>query len=255
MSNKMNYQLTAISLKQQIVNLALPKNFNSTKKYHVYLVLDGKEMLTDLKYSILTNNRSNSIYVGLNSTNNATRFNNLATYHNQQVKQLLTKHFPELNHSESDYLGGQGQVTIDFISKDLLPWLIKNQKIQIADLNFIGCSMGAYFSLQMLYLSNLTFKKVALFSPSIWFNQQILTDLKMFDINGNEDIIINLWVGRKEPKLFEKTIATNYLLDATKLQAILATKSNIKLNFFIDDNGSHGFKWWINFFNQHQELY
>lgn len=251
----MNYKLTKISLKQQNLNLALPKSFNSSKKYHVYLVLDGQEMLTDPKYSILTNNHANNIYVGLNSINNAVRFNNLATYHNSQVKQLMSKYFPELTDTQTDYLGGQGQATIDFIHNDLLPWLTHNQQIQIADLNLIGCSMGAYFSLQILYLSNLTFKKATLFSPSIWFNEQILVDLQQHNLNNNHELLINLWAGRKEPKLFEKTIITNYLQDALKLQKILTSKSNIKVNFFVDDNGSHGFKWWINFFNQHPEIY
>lgn len=251
----MNYNLTSVTLEQEKLNLALPKTFNPRNKYHVYLVLDGQEMLADSKDNILTNNHANNIYVGLNSTNNAVRFNNLATYHNPQVKELMTKHFPELKYNQPNYLGGQGQTTIDFINHDLLPWLRHEQQIQITDLNLIGCSMGAYFSLQMLYLSKLAFKKVTLFSPSIWFNEQILTDLQHHELNDKQDLTINLWVGRKEPKLFEKTITTNYLQDATKLQTILTTKNNIRLNFFVDDNGSHGFKWWINFFNQQQEHY
>ncbi|MBE4703873.1 alpha/beta hydrolase-fold protein [Spiroplasma platyhelix] len=251
----MNYILEDITLKNQTINLAVPKDFNSTQKYSLYLVFDGQQLLTNSESNILANNQTNKIFIGLNSSNDATRFNNLAAYHNRTVKSLMTKYFPELKDITNDYLGGQGQATINFITKDLLPWLTSQKSIQIADLNLLGCSMGAYLSLQMLYLSNLTFKKAYLFSASIWFNEAILNDLKTKALNNNSSLTVNLWVGLKEPKSFEKTIATNYYQDALNVKSILTSHQQIKVNFFVEKNGAHGFKWWINFLNNHQELY
>lgn len=250
----MNYNIETLTFKNQVVNLALPKNFSFAEKYSLYLVFDGNELLANQEHNILSNNSSNKVFVGLNSSNDALRFNNLATYHNATVKTLMTKHFPELAVSEDNYLGGQGQVYLDFIETELIPFLTQIKKIQIADFNLLGCSMGAYFSLQMLYLSSLTFKKVYLFSPSIWFNETILNDLKTKILNHNSSLITNLWVGLKEPKLFEKTIKTDYYQDAINIKTILTTR-NITTNFFVAETGSHGFKWWIDFINNHQEIW
>lgn len=251
----MNYNVETLTLKQQTINLALPKNFNFNQSYSVYLVFDGAQLLTNSNHNILSSNITNKIFVGLNSINDAIRFNNLTTYCNKTVKSLMTKYFPELKDNKNDYLGGQGQGTIDFISNELLSWLTKEKNIQISDLNLLGCSMGAYFSLQMLYLSNLVFKNVCIFSPSIWFNDHILKDLKLKALNHTKPLNVNLWVGLKEPKLFEKTIPTNYYQDALNTQANLLTHQQIKVNFFADATGAHGFKWWINFLNNHQEFY
>lgn len=251
----MNHIVETILLNNQEINLALPKNFNATKTYNLYLVFDGRELLTNWQTNILTNNNTNNIYVGINNPNDVIRFNAFSTYQNQPVKQLMIRRFPELKAEKQSYLGGAGKKTINFIANQLLPWLSTQKNIQINDLNLLGCSMGAYFSLQLLYLSNLKFKKAYLFSPSIWFNQNILTDLKKAQLNQNTPLIINLWVGLKEPKLFEKSIATNYVADAKIVKEILEIDQKNQVNFIIEENGSHGFKWWINFINNHQELW
>lgn len=250
----MNYNLENFSLNDQLINLALPKDFNNTKQYSLYLVFDGNELLTNQETNILTNNNTNKIYVGINNPNDVIRFNNFSTYHNQLVKNLMIRRFPELKNSKTDYLGGNGQNTINFIINDLLPWLKNIKKIQIIDLNLLGCSMGAYFSLQLLYLSTLKFKKVYLFSPSIWFNKNILDDLQKNKLNQNIPLTVNLWVGLKEPTMFEKQILTNYLQDTKIVKAILQSHK-FEVNFFIEETGSHGFKWWINFINNHPKLW
>lgn len=251
----MNYNLENVIIKNQLINLCLPKDFNSDWEYSLYLVFDGNELLTKENLNILNKNKSKKIFIGLNNDNNVIRFNNLSTYHNKTVKELMIKYFPELKLIKNDYLGANGQQYLEFIKNDLLNWIINNKKIKISDLNLLGCSMGAYFSLQLLYLSNLTFKKVYLFSPSIWFNENILDDLKIKKINNNMELTINLWVGLKEPKFFEKKITTNYYQNTLVVKNILETQPKIKVNFFIDENGGHGFKWWINFINNHQELW
>ncbi|MGL5268540.1 MAG: alpha/beta hydrolase-fold protein [Spiroplasma sp.] len=251
----MKYNLETIELQNQIINLALPKNFSSTQEYNLYLVFDGNSMLTNSNLNILNKNTSNIIFVGLNNPNDAIRFDNLATFCNTHVKNAMEKYFPELKNTKRNYLGGKGQEYLNFIKNKLLPWIINDKKIKIANLNLLGCSMGAYFSLQLLYLSNLTFKKVYLFSPSIWFNEKILNDLQTKKLNNEKALTVNLWVGLKEPKLFEKTIATNYYQEALGIKAILKNHQQIKVNFFVDKTGSHGFKWWINFINNHQDLW
>lgn len=251
----MNYNLETITIKNQIINLALPKDFNVTEKYSLYLVFDGKELLTNKETNILNNNKSNKIFIGLNSPNDASRFNDFATYKNKIIKSLMIRRFPELEMETNDYLGGNGQEYLDFIINDLFDWIINVKKINIIDLNILGCSMGAYFSLQLLYLSNLTFKKAYLFSPSIWFNDAILDDLKNKKLNENNNLIVNLWVGLKEPKLFEKKIPINYYQDALNVKKILEVHEKIKVNFFVEEQGSHGFKWWIKFINENQDLW
>lgn len=254
MNSKMNYNLETIKLNNQIINLAVPKNFNFAQVYSLYLVFDGSDLLSNPNLNILSI-PNNKVFIGLNSTNNAIRFNNLSTFYNTDVKKALEKYFPELKNSQNNYLGGQGREYLNFIENDLLPWIVNSKKIKISDLNLLGCSMGAYFSLQLLYLSNLSFKKAYLFSPSIWFNKKILNDLQTKTLNKAKSLIVNLWVGLKEPKLFEKIIPTNYYQEARAVETILKSHQKIKVNFFVDETGTHSFKSWINFINNHQDLW
>lgn len=234
--------------------IALPTIFNQNIAYDVYLVFDGKDMLLNSNNNILFENNSNCIFIGLSSTNNMTRFNDLSTYTNDDVKILMVKHFPELSKSKISFLGGNGNNYLAFITNEVIPFVANNFKVKIKNLSAIGCSLGAYFCLQMLYLSKLQFAKMLLFSPAIWFNQQIIEDLKTKVLNNGQPLKIELWVGKKEPKFFEGKLVTNYESNTIQLQNILHNRKIIS-NLVIDENGSHGFKWWIKYINENPFLF
>jgi len=251
-----NYEIKTIAFASSYLKttteviIALPSGFKITQAYDVYLVFDGKDLLLNHSANILANN--NCVFIGLSSTNNMTRFNDLSTYTNYNVAKVMLKYFPQLKNS--DHLGGNGLNYFHFISQELLVWFKNDYHLQIKTLNALGCSMGAYFCLQMLYLGDLTFTKMVLLSPAIWFNKQIFHDLTNKLLNNNHQLTIQLWVGKKEPKFFEGQILTNYLDHTLTLQTILTAK-NYHLNLTIDDNGGHGFKWWIKFINENSLIF
>lgn len=253
-----NYHVKINNINSKFLNInkeiiiALPTTFKQSIDYEVYLVLDGKEMLLNSN-NILENN-NNCIFVGISSTNNMTRFNDLATYTNDDVKILMTKYFPKLSESNTSFLGGNAKNYLAFIINEVLPFVINNYHLKIKKLNAIGCSLGAYFCLQMLYLSKLQFNKLLLFSPAIWFNPLIINDLKSKVLNNNQPLKIELWVGKKEPKFFEGKLITNYEKNTIELQKILTNRKIIS-NLVIDENGSHGFKWWIKYINENPFLF
>ncbi|WP_339043297.1 alpha/beta hydrolase-fold protein [Spiroplasma endosymbiont of Apeira syringaria] len=250
-----NYDVKVDNIKSKFLNInkdiiiALPSIYDQNIAYEVYLVFDGKDMLLNSNSNILFENNSNCIFIGIGSTNNMTRFNDLATYTNDDVKILMTKYFPELKKSNIDFLGGNGKNYLEFIINEVIPFVIKKFNLKIKNLNAIGCSLGAYFCLQMLYLSKLQFTKLLLFSPAIWFNSQIIEDLKTKVLNNNQPLIVELWVGKKEPKFFEGKLVTNYESNTIELKKIL-TNRKITTNLVIDENGAHGFKWWIKYINE-----
>lgn len=254
----MHYHCKNITINSNYLNkavniiIALPPHYSAQQSYSTYLAFDGKDLINNPNQNILTNNNSNKIIIGISCDDNIERFNYWSTYHNQEIVAPMQKSYPDLVGS-NNYLGGNGVNFINFISQELLPLIKDQESINIKDLNLLGCSMGAYFSLQMLYLSNLTFTKAILFSPSIWFNDEIINDLKTKPINNNQNLIVNLWVGLKEPKLFEKVIKIDYYQDSLQVKNALATKDNITVNFSVDNNGAHGFKWWIEYLNNHSE--
>lgn len=254
-----NYRIKIVPFVSNILNtnkdiiIVLPTNFNENCKYDIYLVFDGKELILNNEKNILTNN-SNKIFIGISSTNNFFRFNDLSSYHNEAVKNLMTKHFPQLNNINITTLGGNGINYASFITNEVIPFLVTDFKIKFKTLNAIGCSMGAYFCLQMLYLTNLQFKKMILFSPAIWFNKTIMEDLTTKILNNNYPLTIILWVGKKEPKFFAGKLLTNYENNTIALQKNLINK-NITTNIIIDSNGSHGFKWWINYMNENPLIF
>ncbi|WP_425380973.1 alpha/beta hydrolase-fold protein [Spiroplasma endosymbiont of Polydrusus pterygomalis] len=239
-----------LSIKKDII-IALPITFNRSINYEVYLVFDSKDMLLNSN-NILENN-NNCIFIGINSPNNMIRFNDLATYTNDDVKILMTKYFPELSKSNTTFLGGNAKNYLAFITNEVLPFVINNYQLQIKNLNAIGCSLAAYFCLQMLYLSKLQFNKLLLFSPAIWFNPLIINDLTTKVLNNNQPLTVQLWVGKKEPKFFEGKVITNYEKNTIELQKILTNRKIIS-NLVIDENGAHGFKWWIKYINENPFL-
>ncbi|WP_308149799.1 alpha/beta hydrolase-fold protein [Spiroplasma sp. AdecLV25b] len=254
-----NYQLQVISYASKTLTMnkdiiiALPPNFEETKSYVTYLVFDGKDLLLN-NHNILTNNNSNCVYIGISSTNNMTRFNDLAMYTNSEVKTLMTKYFPILTSSNINSLGGNGENYLAFIENEVLPFVTNKFKLKIISLNALGCSMGAYFCLQMLYCSSLTFNTMILLSPAIWFNEQIFNDLAIKALNKNQPLTIKLWVGKKEPKFFEGKISTNYESNTICLEQLLISHKIIT-TIMIDNNGSHGFKWWINYLNNNPLIF
>lgn len=240
-----------LTIKKDII-IALPNNFKQGSAYEVYLVFDGKDMLLNTN-NILENN-NNCIFIGISSTNNMTRFNDLTTYTNNDVKTLMTKYFPELINSNTSFLGGNAKNYLAFITNEVLPFAINNYQFKIKNLNAIGCSLAAYFCLQMLYISKLQFNKLLLFSPAIWFNPLIINDLTTKILNNNQPLTVELWVGKKEPKFFEGKLITNYEKNTIELQKILTSKKIIS-NLVIDENGGHGFKWWIKYINENALLF
>lgn len=254
-----NYEVQVINYNSKILNMnkdiiiALPPNFQETKEYVTYLVFDGKNLLLN-DHNILTNNNSNCVYIGISSTNNMTRFNDLTMYTNSQVKTLMTKYFPILATSDINSLGGKGENYLRFIENEVLPFLTNKFKLKIVSLNTLGCSLGAYFSLQMLYYSSLVFKIMILLSPAIWFNEQIINDLMTKPLNKNQPLTIKLWVGKKEPKFFEGKIGANYESNTLRLKSLLLAR-NITTAITIDNNGSHGFKWWIDYLNDNPLIF
>ncbi|WP_342275682.1 alpha/beta hydrolase-fold protein [Spiroplasma endosymbiont of Nebria brevicollis] len=254
-----NYQVQVISYASKMLSvnkdiiIALPPNFEETKSYVTYLVFDGKDLLLN-DHNILTNNNSNCVYIGISSTNNMTRFNDLTTYTNSEVKTLMTKYFPILATSDINSLGGNGKNYLAFIENEVLTFITNKFKLKITSLNALGCSLGAYFCLQMLYCSALTFKTMILLSPAIWFNEQIINDLFIKTLNKNQPLTIKLWVGKKEPKFFEGKINANYESNSIRLEQLLISRK-ITTTIMIDKNGSHGFKWWINYLNDNPLIF
>lgn len=121
-----NYDVKVDNIKSKFLNInkdiiiALPSIYDQNIAYEVYLVFDGKDMLLNSNSNILFENNSNCIFIGIGSTNNMTRFNDLATYTNDDVKILMTKYFPELKKSNIDFLGGNGKNYLEFIINEHL---------------------------------------------------------------------------------------------------------------------------------------
>ena len=97
-----NYNVKIDNINSKFLNISkdiiivLPSIYDHNIAYEVYLVFDGKDMLINSNSNILFKNNSNCIFIDISSTNNMTRFNNLATYTNDDVKILMIKYFSEL---------------------------------------------------------------------------------------------------------------------------------------------------------------
>ncbi|MEY2692652.1 MAG: hypothetical protein RIT03_1042 [Bacteroidota bacterium] len=151
--------------------LYLPKNYSTSpkKKYPVVYVHDAQNLFdTHTSYAgewnideKLDSLNAQVIVVGIEHGNEK-RLEELTPYKNEQ------------------YGGGKAKDYLDFIIHTLKPEIDKNYRTKPDPKNtcILGSSLGGLVSLYAVMKHPEVFGKAGVFSPSLWFSEQIYTDLK-----------------------------------------------------------------------------
>lgn len=211
--------------------LNLPENFKQNNEYDFYLLHDGQELFNFNNFQLIKHlNDKQVITIGICAEDEISRLNEYSSYTNDKIAPLFN--LPNL------ILGGLGRKYINFID-NIIDKIQSEYHFKIKNFNIIGCSMGGFITLEMLNFSSRKINNLYIMSPAIWFNPQILSDLNNFNINK-----VYLWVGKKENRFFKYKIETNYESNLILLKAILL-KNKVNLNVVIDNDGGHGWQWWV----------
>jgi predicted alpha/beta superfamily hydrolase len=212
---------------KRILNIYLPEGYqkNDTIKYPVIYLLDGSadedfiHVVGLVQYNTFSwiNRIPKSIVVGI-ATVDRRRDMTFPTTIEEDKKRYPTT--------------GSSQKFIDFIGKELQPYIEKNYKGN-HDRTIIGQSLGGLFATEILFTQPTLFNRYIIISPSLWWDNGSLLNRKPEILNADFLSKIDIYIGvGKEgltPGKFNRVMEVDANMLADKIQQ---TKSkNIKVYF------------------------
>jgi alpha-glucosidase len=212
---------------QRKIWIYTPANYTQSKKRFPVVYVHDAQNLFDAKTSYagewnidekLDSLSAQVIVVGIEHGNEK-RLEELTPYKNEQ------------------YGGGKAEAYLDFIIHTLKPEIDKNYRTKLDPKNtcILGSSLGGLVSLYAVMKHPEVFGKAGVFSPSLWFSEQIYTDLKalpefkakVYMLCGNKESESMVHdIKRLEYAINEKRC---YCLNLNKLKIVPGGQHNEKL--------------------------
>lgn len=229
---KKEFTIPALKTRKKIW-IYLPLGYaKTTKNYPVLYMQDGQNLFDDLTSfsgewhvdeimdSMINAGTPPSIIVGI-----------------ENGKERLREYNP---YNNKEFGEGEGEDYLDFISKDLKPWIDKHYRtIANADNTIIaGSSMGGLISYYAAITRPQIFGKAGIFSPSFWIAPQILPLTDSLAGKMNNKMFFS--IGRKE--------GDKYVQDMTEVMDHFAEKSSSIIYSLIDEQGVHNEAAWTRAF-------
>lgn len=222
------------------LNIYLPATYkaDSLKTYPVIYLLDGSKNEDFIHISGIVqfgsfswiNMLPESIVVGIANVDRKRDF----TYHSKN--ELDQKEFPS---------SGKSEKFISFIESELQPYI--NSKFRTTkEKTIIGQSLGGLLATEILFKKPDLFDNYIIVSPSLWWDDQNLLNIKPIKYTTNKSIYIA--VG-KEGEVMERTAKQLY----KKLNS--EKKENTKLFFNFLENKTHGDALHIAVYDAFEKIY
>lgn len=210
---------------KRILNIYLPHEYSkdSIKKYPVIYLLDGSidegfiHMSGLVQFGSFSwiNILPETIVVGISNIDRKRDFTFPTT-----VKEHI-KEFPTT---------GKSEIFIEFIEKELQPFIERNYKCN-ATKTLIGQSLGGLLATEILFKKPDLFTNYIIISPSLWWNEESLLAYTPIVYKTKKSIYIA--VG-KEGKIMEREAKALH----KKLEKIAKKNTNLYFGFFKEQN--HG---------------
>lgn len=217
--------ISKVLKEERQLNVYLPANYriDKSKKYPVIYLLDGSQNEDFIHVTGIVqfgtfswiNLLPESIVVGIGNVDRKRDF----TYPSKD--KLDQKEFPT---------AGQSANFIAFLEKELQPFI--NEKYRTTKIKtLIGQSLGGLLATEILFKKPNLFDNYIIVSPSLWWDEERLLDVKMKDYQANKTIYVA--VGN-EGEVMERT--AKELFNKLKQQQ----QSNSTLFFEFLENKTHG---------------
>jgi predicted alpha/beta superfamily hydrolase len=217
---------STILKEKRIVNIYLPEGYaTDTAKYNVVYLLDGSADEDFIHIAGLVqfanfpwiNLLPKSIVVGIANIDRKRDF----TYPTTIAKDK--QDFPTTGSSES---------FINFIEKELQPFITKNYKVN-SNKMLIGQSLGGLLATEILFKKPTLFNQYVIISPSLWWDNESLLKLNPECLQANFQQVTPVFVAvGKEGKIMES--------DAKALFKLLKKSKNknlqVKFEYFGNEN-------------------
>lgn len=223
-----NFQMTQLKRNRKIwIYLPLDYEQNTQRRYPVLYLHDGQNLFDNLiapfgEWNIdetLNTHNASLIVVGINH-GDSLRLNEYSPYKNAQ------------------YGGGEGYQYLDFIVKELKPFVDKNYRTMpdAEHTGIGGSSMGGLISFCAILKYPHVFGKALVFSPSFWFSEDLFKDVEKN--NFSKKTKIYMLMGGKEGE----EMVTN----SNKIDELLKKKGLEPKNYLykLSPEGNHNEAFW-----------
>jgi predicted alpha/beta superfamily hydrolase len=184
------------------LNIYLPSDFDSTKKYSVIYLLDGSidedfiHVAGLIQFFDMTFEIPQIIVVGIANVDRKRDF----TFVTQDTS--LQREFPSAGHSDK---------FIQFIEKELQPFIGNQFKVNEQKM-LIGQSLGGLLATEILLKRPQLFTKYFITSPSLWWdNHSLLLQTEKYLLNESSNTPdVYIAVGKDEDKIMIRDAKTFY---------------------------------------------
>jgi predicted alpha/beta superfamily hydrolase len=166
--------------RDRMLRVYLPDSYHRTDKaYPVLYMHDGQNLFRDADASFgtcwglqefLDQSGLEVIVVGIDcNPDGFGRFNEYAPWPNPTIRQTLF--------GTPGVLGGEGKAYVDYIVKELKPFIDRRYRTLVDDTAMAGSSMGGHISTYAACVYPHVFRRIASVSSAYWFNQAEIEDL------------------------------------------------------------------------------
>lgn len=205
------------------LNIFLPQDYNSDKKYQVIYLLDGSSHEDFLhicglvQFFDLQFQTPETIVVGITNVDRKRDFTFPTT------DKELQNEFPTTGGSER---------FIAYLEKEVQPYINTNYPTNGTNI-IIGQSLGGLLATEILLKKPELFTHFLITSPSLWWdNQSLLKDAKtLLSQHDYHNTFIYLAVGEQEHKVMVK--------DAQTLEKLLTERKDLKIHFVLFPEENH----------------
>ncbi|MGI8314257.1 alpha/beta hydrolase [Halobacillus mangrovi] len=221
------------------VRVYLPNNYNPSdeKRYPVIYMHDGQNVFRDadaiggVSLSLedyLDKNKLNSIVVGID----------------QNPEERINEYCPWINGKYSEQvlgykckLGGKGGQYIDFIAKELKPFIDTEYRTIKEKTSMAGISLGGLISVYAACKYPHIFKNVVAFSSAFWRNQEQIVELiRESDLSSLHRLYLD-W-GDKEAE--DEEINRKFIASNEEVARLLREKTP-NFNYSVIVDGEHNY--------------
>lgn len=218
-----------VSLYSEIVGeeyqllLTFPLQFNPEKKYPVFYYLDAwgtSGAMNELALSRMWNKSIDPvILVGISYNTDPFSYGSLRK----------RDYAPMVNKATKE---GKADDFLQFIKTELIPFMEENYSAAVDNRGLMGYSYGGLFAAWALRQEPELFQKLALTSPSLWYEDYYLFNDEQFlnNISSAKDLRVFLSIGSLE----------GGVKDSKKLYELMKANPSIESTFVVFDGETHG---------------
>lgn len=189
--NVLNYSLTSKEGKKYILNVTLPPNFNSEKKYQSLYYLDAYWLTQTINgiFSILnlTKQIEDVVLIGISLEGSFKDWNiQRSVDYTPSVYSSEINGFTMISGIGNDGVkldettSGQAAKFLTFLNEDVFRFVKKKYPNVNLERTLLGHSFGGLFAVYVLQQKPQIFSNYIVISPSLWWNKQELNHSELF---------------------------------------------------------------------------